>query len=163
MAKLFKNTIACNYSKEFGVSTPPPQEMHLFCYPEYNSSRKQVEPHILDYSHILTNMRMHICKTGYDFCKTECYIELCHNRPDILSQAIVLHRLDPMNVYTAIIFFREPLQEWMELKGYNDTTGFVKLVRNWNRACDERGMDADERVKHMYKILLLLDRWYRFR
>ena len=57
----------------------PPQEMNLFCYPEYNSSRKQVEPCILNYLHILTNMRMHICKTGYDFCKTEHYIQLSHN------------------------------------------------------------------------------------
>ena len=155
MAKSFKNTIACNYPKEFGVSTPP-QEMHLFCYPEYNSSRKQVDSLILDYSHILTNMCMHICKTGYDFCKTEHYIELCHNRPGILSQAIVLHRLDPMNVYTTVRFFGEPVQECMELKGYNDTAGFIQLVRNWNRACDERGMDADERVEHMYNIYCFL-------
>ena len=98
----------------------PRQEMHLFCYPEYNSSRKQVEPCILDYLHILTNMCMHICKTGYDFCKMEHYIELCHNRPDILSQAIVLHRLVPMNVYTTVRFFGEPVQEWMESKGYKD-------------------------------------------
>ena len=44
----------------------------------------------------------------------------------------------------------------MESKGYNDTAGFVKLVRNWNRACNERGMDADERVEHMYNIYCFL-------
>ena len=99
---------------------------------------------------------MHICRTGYDFCKTEHYHQLCHDQPDILSQAVVLHRLDPMNVYTAMRFFGEPVQEWMESKGYNDTAGFIQLVRNWNRACNERGMAADESVKHMYNIYSFL-------
>ena len=110
------------------LACKPPEDMQLFCYPEYNSSRKQLEPHILDYSHILTNMYMHICKTGYDVCKMDHYFELCHDQPDILSHSIVLHRLDFMNVYTAVQFFREPVQEWMESKGYNDTTGFVQLM-----------------------------------
>ena len=44
----------------------------------------------------------------------------------------------------------------MESKGYNDTVGFVQLVQNWNRACDERGMAADERVEHMYNIYSFL-------
>ena len=44
----------------------------------------------------------------------------------------------------------------MESKGYHDTAGFVQLVQNWNRACDERGMPADERVKPMYNIYLFL-------
>ena len=61
-----------------------------------------------------------------------------------------------MNVYTIMRFFGEPVQEWMESKGYNDTAGFVKLVRNWNRACDERGMAAGERVKHMYNTYCFL-------
>ena len=116
------------------LACKPPEDMQLFCYPEYNSSRKQIEPCILDYSHILTSMRMHMCKTGYEFCKTNHYIELCYDRPDILSQSAVLHRLDPMNVYTAVRFFDEPVQAWMESKGYNDTAEFVQLVRNWNWA-----------------------------
>ena len=44
----------------------------------------------------------------------------------------------------------------MESKGYHDTAGFVQLVQNLNRACDERGMAADERVRHMYNIYSFL-------
>ena len=33
-----------------------------------------------------------------------------------------------MNVYTAVRFFSEPVQAWMESKGYNDTAEFVQLV-----------------------------------
>ena len=61
-----------------------------------------------------------------------------------------------MNAYTTMRFFGEPVHEWMESKGYNDTAGFIQLVRNWNRACDERGMAADERVEHMYNIYSFL-------
>ena len=61
-----------------------------------------------------------------------------------------------MNIYTAVRFFGEPVQQWMESKGYNDTAGFVQLVRNRNRACNERGMAADKRVEHVYNIYCFL-------
>ena len=75
---------------------------------------------------------MHICKNGYDFCKAQHFVELCEERPDILSQAIVIHKLDPMNVLTAMRFFSESVEEYMTNKGYTDTAYFIKLVRNWN-------------------------------
>ena len=80
----------------------PPVDFQIFCFPEYTEKREQLEPRILDYSHILMNMRMHLCKTGYNFCKGEHSVELCKERLDILSQAIVIHKLDPMNIFTAI-------------------------------------------------------------
>ena len=61
-----------------------------------------------------------------------------------------------MNVYTAVRFFGEPVQAWVESKGYNNTAEFVQLVHNWNQACDERGMPADERVEHMFNIYSFL-------
>ena len=99
---------------------------------------------------------MYLCKTGYNFCKGEHFVELCQERPDILSQAIVIHKLDPMNVFTAMRFFSESVEEYMTNKGYTDTAYFIKLVRNWNQACDERGMAADERVKHMLNFFCYL-------
>ena len=40
-----------------------PTDFQLFCYPEFAEDRQQLEPHtcILDYSHIITNVSMHIC------------------------------------------------------------------------------------------------------
>ena len=137
-------------------------EFQVFCYPEYSENRQQLEPRILDYSHILTDMRMHICKNGYDFCKAQHFVELCEERPDILSQAIVIHKLDPMNIFTAMRFFSESLEEYMTNKGYTDTAYFIKLVRNWNQACDERGMPADERVKYMLNFFCYLTEGIQF-
>ena len=44
----------------------------------------------------------------------------------------------------------------MESKGFNDTAESVQLVRNWNWACNERGMPADERVEHMFNLYSFL-------
>ena len=83
----------------------PDIQFQLFCYPEFSAERKQLEPRTLDFSHILTNIRMHICRHSYGFCKTEHFLELCCERPDILSHSNVEDRADPQNVFTAIKFF----------------------------------------------------------
>ena len=44
----------------------------------------------------------------------------------------------------------------MTNKGYTDTAYFIKLVQNWNQACDERGMPADERVERMLNFFCYL-------
>ena len=56
---------------------------------------------------------------------------LCQERPEILSQAIVTHKLDPMNIFTAMQFFGESVERYMTNKGYTDTAYLIKLVRNW--------------------------------
>ena len=79
-------------------------QFQLFSYLEFSAQRNQLEPRTLDFSHFLTNIRMHICRHGYDFCKTEHFLELCSERPDILSHSIVEDRADPQNIFTAIKF-----------------------------------------------------------
>ena len=32
--------------------------------------------------------------------------------------------------------------------GYRETAYFIEVMRNWFRACNDRGMKADERVEH---------------
>ena len=85
--------------------------MDLFCFPEFNTKRNQFEPCLLDYSHILTNIRTHICKTGgYNFCPTEHFHELAKDRDDILSICSVYKCPDAQNVFTAERFFSKPVE-----------------------------------------------------
>ena len=42
----------------------PDIQFQLFCYPEFSAQRKQLEPRTLDFSHVLANIRMHICRHG---------------------------------------------------------------------------------------------------
>ena len=141
----------------------PDIEFLLFCYPEFSAQRKQLEPRTLDFSHVLTNIRMHICRHGYDFYKTEHFLELCSERPDILSHSIVEDRADPLNVFTAIKFFSLPVQHYMLSKGYAETAHFIQLIRNWFRACNERGIKADERVEYWYDTHEFLIRGVNFK
>ena len=134
----------------------PPTDFRLFCYPEYAEDRQQLEPCTLDYSHVITNVRMHICRHGYDFCKTEHYLQLCQERPDILSKSIVEDNVDPQNVFTTVRFFNPAVQMFMIQKVYREMAYFIEVMRNWFRACNDQGMKADEHVEHwvnMYNYL----------
>ena len=116
----------------------PNIQFRLFSYPEFSRRRNQLEPRTLDFSHVLTNMRMHICHHGYDFCKRQHFLEPCAERPDILSHSIVEDKADPQNVFTTIKFFSLPVQHYMVSKGYSKTAHFIEIIRNWFKACNER-------------------------
>ena len=141
----------------------PDIQFQLFCYPEFSEERKQLEPRTLDLSHVLTNIRMHICQHGYDFCKMEHFLELCSERPDILSHSIVQDWADPQNVFTAIKFFSLPVQCYMLSKLYTETADFTQLIRNWFRTCNERGIKANVRVEYWYNTHEFLTRGVNFK
>ena len=48
-------------------------------------------------------------------------------------------------------------------KGYTETADFIQLVRNWFRACNERGIKADERVEYWYNTHEFLTRGVNFK
>ena len=127
--------------------------MDLFCFPEFNTKRNQFEPCLLDYSHILTNMRTHICKTGgYDFCPTEPFRELAKDRDDILSICSVYKCPDVQNVLTAERFFSKPVENWMTERGYTVTAYFVRLTRNWHNVCNKRGLSAETQLQYLFEM-----------
>ena len=47
----------------------PLLDYQIFCFSEYSEKREQLEPRILDYSHILTNMQITFVKLGMTFVK----------------------------------------------------------------------------------------------
>ena len=129
-----------------------PTDFQLFCYPEFAKDRQQLEPHTLDYSHVITNIRMHICQHGYEFCKTEHFLHLCEKRPNILSKSIVEDKADPQNVFMAVGFFSPAVQMFMIENAYTETANFIEIMRNWFCACNDHGIRADECVEHWYNM-----------
>ena len=115
-------------------------EVPIFSYPEFSIEWNQVEFATLDYTHILTNIRGHILKTGYDFCKWEHYTELADNRPDLLSLAFVYDVIDQQNAAMAIRMFDHDIEEYFISKGYTESAHFVYLVCKWHSACDKHGL-----------------------
>ena len=141
----------------------PDIQFQLFCYPEFSEESKQLESRTLDFSHVLTDMRMHNSRHGYDFCKMEHFLELCSERPDILSNCNVEDWADPQNVFTDIKCFSLPVQRHMLSKGYTETADFTQLIRNWFRACNDRGIKANERDEYWYNTHEFLTRGVNFK
>ena len=141
-----------NCRKKLTVTLPNGETMRLFSYPEYSNVRKQNEFRTLDYSHILNNMRSHIVRKGYEFCGNDGFKKLADKSPHILSRAIVYDNIDTQNVFTSIRFFGEPVENFLRKNNFIDSADFVHVVRDWHNACNMRGIPADTRVMHLYKM-----------
>ena len=53
--------------------------------------------------------------------------------------------------------FSHEMVEWMEHKGYSDEANYLRAVRGWRRACDERGVSSQQHSelnKHFLDYIL---------
>ena len=61
--------------------------------------------------------------------------------------------------------FSKGVEDFMKRKGYTYEEKFVRCIRNWRRACDERGLPSLQRSRFNYQLLnLMLDElmpWHR--
>ena len=73
----------------------------------------------------------YICKHNYDFCKREHYLDLCSERPDILSRSAVEDCIDHQNVFIAVKFFSLEVEGYMRDKQYNQTADFITITWDW--------------------------------
>ena len=128
----------------------------IFNYPEYSKDRCQLEMRTFDYTHILNNLRYHICKRGFTGVSTKAFVNISKVNHDVLPLAIVEDKLDRQNCVILQKFFSEDEEEILELNGNKSEAKFVKRTRNWYRACDERGIDVKERLKYLNKMYCYL-------
>ena len=95
--------------------------MEFFSIPEYSKERNQLEFRTLDYTHMLTNMRLHILSRGYDFYPTQHYHTLAEERPDIVSRAIIFDQADTQSAFYAMCMFSKEVEEFFIAKGYTES------------------------------------------
>ena len=129
---------------------------HIFNYPEKSVQRGQIEMRTFDYSHILNNLRFHICNRGFDNVRTEAFLQVSDMDHDVLPRAVVEMKLDRQNCMLSKRFFSKDVQKILTRCGYHSESKFVKLVRDWYDACDMRGMSVNDRLKKlnaMFKYL----------
>ena len=136
-----------------GIETP-----HcIFNYPELSTSRNQREMRTFDYTHILNNLRYHICNRGFDGITTEAFVRVSEINHDVLPRTIVEDKLDRQNALISQRFFSTEVCEILKSNGDDAEAEFVSKTRNWYRACDKRGLNIMCRVKYlreMYDYLL---------
>ena len=109
-----------------------------------------------DYTHILTNMHSHILTRGYEFCKKEDFEWIVDNTTGVLSHYLVEYNMDSQNAFSAMKFFGDKVILTLESNGRTESVKFVKLVKAWHMACDERGIPADVRVHGLCNLYLFL-------
>ena len=126
------------------------ESIPLFHFPEKSTQRQQIEFHTLDYTHQLTNLQSIVCREGIEnVCRNE-FVRICNEFPSILSKAIVEGECDKQCASMAIQLFSEDVERKLTENDAVHEALFIKLVRNWYKACDERGMSADDRVNNLW-------------
>ena len=129
----------------------------IFNYPEISKTRQQKEMRTFDYTHILNNLRYHICNKGFEGIKTEAFLRVSEINHDVLPRTIVEDKLDRQNALISQRFFSDEVYQILKDNGYIAEAEFVSKTRNWFRACDERGLNMLCRMKYlseMYDYLL---------
>ena len=131
----------------------------VFNYPEYSEARQQCELRTFDYTHIINNLRFHICNRGFEGVATEAFLRVSEYDHDILPRTIVEDKLDRQNCELSLRFFSEDVQRILLQLGANSEGEFVRRTRNWFEACDKRGMDVVTRLKNLHEMYeMLLER-----
>ena len=134
-------------------------EYIVFNYPEYSEARRQCELRTFDYTHIINNLRFHICNRGFEGVATEAFLRVSEYDHDILPRTIVEDKLDRQNCELSLRFFSEDVQQILLKIGANSEGEFVRRTRNWFEACDKRGMDVVTRLKNLHEMYeMLLER-----
>ena len=62
-----------------------PHNFDVFSYPEFNLKRQQLEPRIIDPSHVLTNLRVHATQKGILGCDPKAFLRVSEHDNNILS------------------------------------------------------------------------------
>ena len=120
--------------------------------PEFSTWRQQCEFRCIDPGHTLVNMRSQISRYVYDFCWKAAFVRVFIMNHKVLPRSILEDRLDCQSIQIAKRFFSLEVQEELHKNGDDHESDFVRLIRNWFQACDERGIDAYTRVKHLQEF-----------
>ena len=134
----------------------------VYNYPEFNAERMKIEMRTFDYTHVLNNLRFHICNKGFGTIKTEAFIRISEDDNDVLPRAIVEDKLDRQNASISQRFFSEDVEKALVRNNCIHEAEFVNITRNWFEACDTRGIPAKIRLRNLSRMYHYLLNMYCF-
>ena len=146
------------------ISYPIPVEPHhfdVFSYPEFNVKRQQIEPRIIDPSHILTNLRVHATQKGILGCDPKAFLRVSEDDNNVLSRGLVVAPiLDQQSVPFARRVFSSNVEDVMRKNGDVKEANLVKTIRNWYDACNECSLSVSQRITHLVEMHNYLMKFY---
>ena len=90
------------------IDIPFLEDTHIILnYPEFSVERNQIEMRTFDYTHILNNLRFHICNRGFTGVSTQAFANVSKVNHDVLPLTIVEDKLDRQNCDISKRFFSE--------------------------------------------------------
>ena len=135
------------------LSCPNCNDCHeIFSYPERSLQTLNLQMRTFDYTHILNNLRFHICNKGFNNVSKEAFLRVSDVDSSVLPRAIVEDKLDRQSCSLSQRFFSQEVQDILIQECFFDEAQFVSLVRNWFQACDARGMTVDIRLHHLNQM-----------
>ena len=127
-----------------------PSSFDVFSYPEYNLKRQQIEPRIIDPSHVLTNLRVHATQKGILDCDPKAFLRVSETDNDVLSRGLLVQPIaDQQSVPFARRIFSKNVEDIMRTNGDVKEANLVQYIRNWYDACNERGLSVTQRIRHL--------------
>ncbi|XP_065889311.1 uncharacterized protein [Dysidea avara] len=97
-----------------------------------------------DESHIFKRIGYSLRQGSPSNIQLERFAEALHDSSAELTYC-ALSGVRKQGVEDVERLFGQPLIEWMKQKGYCDEAAYLQVVRNWRRACDDRGLTDDQR------------------
>ena len=92
----------------------------IFNYPDFSVDRNQMEMRTFDYTHILNNLRFHICNKGFDHISTEAFLQVSDIDHDVLPRAIVEDKMDRQKCTISQRFFSKDVQKILTQQQHDD-------------------------------------------
>lgn len=125
---------------------------HLFSFPEYCHRHKQLEPKIIDPSHLMVNNRSRLLEKGVRNLRPEAFVKICTTHPHVINRALVVDIIDKQSVSLALKVFSPEVVEALISNGSHNEAKYVKLIRNWYEAIDGPGIPAQDRIDKMIEF-----------
>lgn len=141
----WKTQAPINFNMEIGeIGT----NIEWFYIPDIHPVTRNLIVGLVDHHHLFIRVRMALVRGKLHDVSVRNFVKVAQSGKTPLTRAIIVDGLEPQSEDFARITFCQQVEECLLENGDVAEAEFCRLVRNWNRANDEPGMTAIERVEH---------------
>ena len=140
-----------------------PDTFDVFSYPEFCAKQQQLEPRIIDPSHVLTNLHVHTTQKGILGCDPKAFLRVSNKDNNVLSRGLIVGDpiLDQQSVPFARKIFSSDIEDIVKKNGDLKEANLVKLIQNWYDACNEHSISVSDRIQELLDMHNFLMTFYK--
>ena len=143
-----------------------PIESHtfdVFSYPEFCAKQQQLEPRVINPSHVLTNLHVHTTQKGILGCDSKAFLRVSDKDNNVLSRGLIAGSpiLDQQSVPFAWKIFSSDIEDIIKKNGDLKEANLVKLIRNWYDTCNEHSISVSDQIQKLLDMHNFLMTFYK--